>query len=91
MQRDYLDCMKAKTIQRLFEVSQSKAVNTPVIGILVKEGLTLPNSVIEDIGGFSLAPRYSAKQLRQINKRLKYKNRQEEKLARKQLGFVAKW
>lgn len=83
--------MKTKTIQRLFEVSQSKAVNTPVMGILVKEGLNLPSSVTEDIGGFSLAPRYSAKQIRQINKRLKYKNRQEEKWARKQLGFVAKW
>ena len=83
--------MKTKTIQCLFEVSQSKAVNTPVMGILVREGLNLPSSVTEDTGGFSLAPRYSAKQIRQINKRLKYKNRQEEKLARKQFGFVAKW
>ena len=32
----------------------------------VKEGTTLPNSVTEDVGGFSLAPMYSAKQLRTI-------------------------
>ena len=51
--------MKTKTIQRLLEVSQSKAVNTPVMGTLVKEGQTLPNSVTEDIGGFSLSPGYS--------------------------------
>ena len=83
--------MKAKTIQRLLEVSQSEAVNTPVMGILVKEGLTLPNSITEDIGGFSLAPSYSAKQLGQINRRLKYKNRQLSKSAKKQWRFTAKW
>jgi len=83
--------MKTKIIQRLFEVSQSEAVNTPVMGTLVKEGLTLPNSITEDIGGFSLAPRYSAKELRQINKRLKYKNRQSTKSAKKQWRFTAKW
>lgn len=32
----------------------------------VKEGTTLPNSVTEDVGGFSLCPTYSAKQLRRI-------------------------
>ena len=83
--------MKAKTIQRLFEVSQSEAVNTPVMGILVKEGLTLPNSVTEDIGGFSLAPRYSAKQLDRITKRLKYRNRQSTKSAKRQWRFTSKW
>jgi len=83
--------METKTIQRLLEVSQSEAVNTPVMGILVKEGLTLPNSVTEDIGGFSLAPRYSSKQLRGINRRLKYKNRQEEKSARKQWRDTTRW
>jgi len=83
--------METKTIQRLLEVSQSEAVNTPVMGILVKEGLTLPNSVTEDIGGFSLAPRYSAKQLRGINRRLKHKNRQDERSARKQWRDTTRW
>ena len=83
--------METKTIQCLLEVSQSEAVNTPVMGILVKEGLTLPNSVTEDIGGFSLAPRYSAKQLRGINRRLKYKNRQDERSARKQWRDTTRW
>ena len=35
---------------------------------LVKDGVTLPNSVTEDIIGFSLAPVYSCKQLRRINR-----------------------
>ena len=83
--------MKTKTIQCLLEVSQSKAVETPVMGILVKEGQNLPNSITEDIGGILLAPRYSAKQLRRINRHLKNKKRQEEKWARKQMGFLAKW
>jgi len=83
--------MKAKTTQCLLEVSQSEAVNTPVMGILVKEGLTLPNSVTEDIGGFSLAPSYSAKELRRINNRLKYNNRQLSKSAKKQWRFTSQW
>jgi len=37
--------------------------------MLVKEGKNLPNSVTEDIGGFSLMPNYSAKQLRGIHRR----------------------
>ena len=83
--------MKAKTIQRLSEVSQSKAVEIPMLGTLVKEGRTLPNSITEDIGGILLAPRYSAKQLRRINKRLKHKNRQSTKSAKKQWRFTTKW
>ena len=83
--------MKTKTIQRLLEVSQSKAVNTPVMGTLVKEGQTLPNSVTEDIGGFSLSPGYSLRQLRGINNRLKNKERQDRKWTKKQLGVIAKW
>ena len=83
--------MKATTTQCLLEVSQSEAVNTPVMGILVKEGLTLPNSVTEDIGGFSLAPSYSAKELRRINNRLKYNNRQLSKSAKKQWRFTLSW
>jgi hypothetical protein len=34
-----------------------------------KEGQNLANSVTEDIGGFSLRPSYSAKQLRSIKRR----------------------
>jgi len=83
--------MKTKTMQRLLEVSQSKAVNTPVMGTLVKEGQTLPNSVTEDIGGFSLSPGYSLRQLRGINNRLKNKERQDRKWTKKQLGIIAKW
>ena len=83
--------MNTKTTYRLLEVSQSKAVNTPVMGTLVKEGQTLPNSVTEDIGGFSLASGYSKTQLRRINNRLRNKERQEKKWTRKQLGVIAKW
>lgn len=45
-------------------LEKSQVGRTPV-----KEGKNLPNSVTEDIGGFSLMPRYSAKQLREINRR----------------------
>ena len=83
--------MNTKTTYRLLEVSQSKAVNTPVMGTLVKEGQTLPNSVTEDIGGFSLSPGYSIRQLRRINNCLKNKERQERKWSQKQLGVIAKW
>jgi len=41
----------------------------PVGRKLVEEGKNLPNSVTEDIGGFSLMPRYSAKQLRGMHRR----------------------
>jgi len=34
----------------------------------VKEGTNLPNSVTEDVGGFSLSPMYSTKQLRVIRR-----------------------
>jgi hypothetical protein len=34
----------------------------------VKDGSNLPNSITEDIGGFSLAPLYSSKQLRRITR-----------------------
>jgi len=41
----------------------------PVGRILVKEGKNLPNSVTEDIGGFSLMPKYTVKQLRGMHRR----------------------
>jgi len=43
-----------------------------------KEGKNLPNSITEDIGGFSLMPEYSAKQLRGINRR-KMRHRELER------------
>ena len=36
-----------------------------------KDGLRLPNSVTEDVGGISLMPHYSAKQQRSIARRRK--------------------
>lgn len=83
--------MKTQTIQRLLEVSQSEAVNTPVMGTLVKDGLTLPNSVTEDVGGFSLMPTYSAKQLRRIDRKQRYKDRSLAKSARKELELMTRW
>ena len=59
----------------LVKASQSEATNTPAWELPVKEGRRLPNSVTEDIGGFSLMPHYSAKQLRKIKRNPKYKNR----------------
>lgn len=41
----------------------------PVGRLLVEEGKNLPNSVTEDIGGFSLMSRYSAKQIRGMHRR----------------------
>ena len=34
----------------------------------VKDGVSVPSSVTEDIGGFSIAPWYFSKQLRKINR-----------------------
>jgi len=61
--------MKPKTIQSLLETWQPEPAETPSWKTMVKEGKNLPNSVTEDIGGFSLMPRYSAKQLRGIHRR----------------------
>lgn len=44
-----------------------------------KEGKTLPNSVTEDVGGFSLMPTYSKKQLRGMNRRLSASQRTKSK------------
>jgi len=43
-------------------------VNIPDSRYPVKEGKNLPNSITEDVGGFSLCPSYSAKQLRTIHR-----------------------
>jgi hypothetical protein len=43
-------------------------VERPVGRIPVKEGKNLPNSETEDVGGFSLCPAYSVKELRNIER-----------------------
>jgi hypothetical protein len=65
--------MKQKLIELSEKTSQSKAVSTPVWKTLVKEGQSLPNSETEDVGGFSLCPAYSAKQLHTIQ-RLRFRD-----------------
>ena len=50
------------------ETRKHSPVESPVGRIPVKEGTNLPNSVTEDVGGFSLCPTYSAKQLRRIDR-----------------------
>jgi len=57
--------------------------------IPVQEGKTLPNSVTEDIGGFSLTPAYSVKQLRCIGK--KHGKKGITRKARNQWRMVATW
>jgi hypothetical protein len=65
-----------KIMNKLQQLSHSVAWGHPYpvknqIGrYLVKEGANLPNSLTEDIRGFSLCPMYSEKQVRRI-KRLK--------------------
>ncbi len=50
------------------ETRKRSPVESPVGRIPVEEGTNLPNSVTEDVGGFSLCPTYSAKQLRRIER-----------------------
>jgi len=55
------------------ETGEHSPIENLVGRIPVKEGINLPNSVTEDVGGFSLCPTYSAKQLRRIE-RLRIRN-----------------
>lgn len=50
------------------EIGNLSPAESPVGRIPVKEGTNLPNSVTEDVGGFSLCPTYSAKQIRRIKR-----------------------
>ena len=52
----------------VIETGKHSPVEIPVGSYLVKEGKNLPNSVTEDIGGFSLCPSYSPKQQRRIHR-----------------------
>ena len=60
--------MKTKLTQCLVETWEPNPEKIQVGRTPVKEGKSLPNSETEDIGGFSLAPSYSAKQLRRIDR-----------------------
>ena len=64
-----LDYMNHKTIdcQQLVWASPSKKSGRKVAG--KTEGFHLPNSVTEDVGGFSLMPHFSAKQQRSMGRR----------------------
>jgi len=46
---------------------QPRPIRQQVRKYPAKDGASIPNSVTEDIGGFSIAPWYSLKQLRRIN------------------------
>jgi len=86
--------MKNKTIncqQLAWEPSpRSRKPGRKIAG--KKEGFHLPNSVTEDVGGFSLMPYYSAKQLRRIGKQQMYsKTRGISKTAKRQWRLDAKW
>jgi len=83
--------MKTNTIncQKLaWELSPSRKSGRKVAGR--NEGFHLPNSVTEDVGGFSLMPHYSAKQLRRIGKKQrKGKYRGISRTAKNQWRLVA--
>jgi hypothetical protein len=55
---------------------ESSPATNPVGMYPVKDDSNLPNSVTEDVGGFSLCPSYSHKQLRRINRLKRRKNMQ---------------
>ena len=60
------------------------------VGIPVKEGQNLPNSVTEDVGGFSLIPTYSAKQLREISRRHEQKIR-SQRISKNNRRMIQLW
>ena len=83
--------MKPKKIQSLVETWQPKPAEIPAWKTLVKEGKSLPNSVTEDIGGFSLMPYYNVKQLRKMDRRQKRKNRSISKAAKREWRLMTTW
>ena len=57
-----------------------------------KEGFHHPNSVTEDVAGFSLMPHYSVKQLRRIGKQHAYgKTRGISRSAKNDWRMISKW
>ena len=81
--------MSQITKQCLLETWQPEPKKSLVGEIPVQEGKTLPNSITEDIGGFSLTPAYSIKQLRCIGK--KHGKKGITRKARNQWMMVATW
>ena len=73
----------------LLETWQPEPKKSLVEKIPVQEGKTLPNSITEDTGGFSLTPAYSIKQLRCIGK--KHGKKGITRKARNQWMMVATW
>lgn len=74
------------------EVQKLSLEENPVGSIPVKEGRNLPNSVTEDIGGFSLMPSYSVEQLREISRRhRKFGKDSHTKYARKGWRLASSW
>ena len=69
IQSNSLDRMNHKIInrQQLAWASPSRKSGRKVAG--KTEGLHLPNSVTEDVAGFSLMPQYSTKQQKSIGRR----------------------
>ena len=67
--------IKQKTLCVVEDTWKPSPTENLVGRIPVKEGKNLPNSVTEDIGGFSLMPRYSARQMRAIHRRVVNKRR----------------
>jgi len=64
--------------------------NNPVGGMPVKEGRNLPNSVTEDVGGFSLCPTYSEKQLKRIE-RLMVRDAELDLIVKLKAGGRLEW
>jgi len=83
--------MKAKTNQCLVENWQPEPAEIPSWKTMVKEGNNLPNSVTEDIGGFSLMPRYSEKILRRMNMTQKFKNKDLSRTAKNDWRLNKRW
>ena len=85
MKNSITDCQKMAQ-----ELSPDRKSGRKIAG--KKEGFHLPNSVTEDVGGFSLMPYYSAKQLRCIGKKQRHsKNRGISKTTKNQWSVVSKW
>ena len=85
--------MKAKTIiseKFAWKTSSSKESGRKIAG--KKEGFHLPNSVTEDVAGFSLMPQYSVKQLRRIGKHKRNNmSRGISRTAKNQWRITSKW
>lgn len=80
--------MKLKTISYQQLVSPPELAENLVGREPVKEGAKLPGSIEEDVGSFSLHPKYSRKQMRTIKRiktnkiknQLKHQNKVKKKI-----------